>query len=473
MDSLEGLLETVQWRVLADIQSCAGVPASVARLHIFLPEGLVTISKSKEVWVNGRSGAFPVTSGILSASAQDNSVSIQIGTDLKIEFSSSGSISIRVLEGLSEVVCGACGNFNGSSCSGIKCQAKETCRIVNGKPVCVPDSGAYCHAVGDPHYRTFDGYFYDFQGTCTYTIAKTCSNDSNLPYFNIEAKNENRGNTRVSYVSFVNVQVYEHTISLVRSEYAVVRVNNQRQRLPINLNNGQVQLYQSGSSIIIETDFSLRVYYDWNALLKVYITSSFFGRVCGLCGNYNGNFSDELMTSDGVQAPNLVSFGKSWKVEDGDRFCWHNCNGECKTCPLGTQQFYAGEQSCGLLSKVLDGPFFPCHSVIDPKTYVDNCVYDLCMNSGSKQTLCQSLKTYAEACQQSKVEIREWRSLIGCPMQCPANSEYKLCSKACPATCNDATPSVCADYCVESCQCIEGYVLYEGKCIPKASQSDL
>nr|DBA15730.1 TPA: hypothetical protein GDO54_003201 [Pyxicephalus adspersus] len=342
-----------------------------------------------------------------------------------------------------------------SSCSGIKCQAKETCRIVNGKPVCVPDSGAYCHAVGDPHYRTFDGYFYDFQGTCTYTIAKTCSNDSNLPYFNIEAKNENRGNTRVSYVSFVNVQVYEHTISLVRSEYAVVRVNNQRQRLPINLNNGQVQLYQSGSSIIIETDFSLRVYYDWNALLKVYITSSFFGRVCGLCGNYNGNFSDELMTSDGVQAPNLVSFGKSWKVEDGDRFCWHNCNGECKTCPLGTQQFYAGEQSCGLLSKVLDGPFFPCHSVIDPKTYVDNCVYDLCMNSGSKQTLCQSLKTYAEACQQSKVEIREWRSLIGCPMQCPANSEYKLCSKACPATCNDATPSVCADYCVESCQCIE------------------
>lgn len=97
--------------------------------------------------------------------------------------------------------------------------------MVNGKPVCIPDSEAYCHAVGDPHYRTFDGYFYDFQGTCSYTIAKTCNGDKDLPTFNIEAKNENRGSTRVAYVSYVNVQVYEQTISLVRYEYGFVRVS--------------------------------------------------------------------------------------------------------------------------------------------------------------------------------------------------------------------------------------------------------
>ncbi|XP_073457695.1 IgGFc-binding protein-like [Aquarana catesbeiana] len=356
------------------------------------------------------------------------------------------------------------------TCSNVKCRAKEKCQMVNGKPVCIPDSEAYCHAVGDPHYRTFDGYFYDFQGTCSYTIAKTCNGDKDLPTFNIEAKNENRGSTRVAYVSYVNVQVYEQTISLVRYEYGFVRVNNQRQRLPINLNEGQIRLYQSGSSVVIETDFSLKVFYDWNSILKVYVSSSFFGSVCGLCGNYNGNPSDDLMTPDGVKAATLLDFGKSWKVEDGDRFCWHNCNGECKACPLDTQQKYGGELNCGLLSKVLNGPFAKCHSVLDPKTYVDNCVYDLCMNDGSKQILCQSLKTYAEACQRSKVDIGEWRSLAGCPMQCPANSEYKLCSKACPATCNDdATPSVCADQCVESCQCKEGFVLDEGKCVPKAN----
>ncbi|XP_075135251.1 IgGFc-binding protein-like [Leptodactylus fuscus] len=362
-----------------------------------------------------------------------------------------------------------CINVNsGPSCSTVKCRAKEKCQMSNGKPICVPDSEAYCHAVGDPHYRTFDGRFYDFQGTCTYTVAKSCGSDSSLPAFNIEAKNENRGSTRVAYVSYVNVQVYEYSISLVRYEYGSVRVNNQRQRLPMNLNDGQVRLYQSGGSVVIETDFTLKVYYDWNSILKTSISSSYFNSVCGLCGNYNGNPSDDLMTPAGTQAPNLPDFGKSWKVEDGDRFCWHNCNGECKTCPLETQRAYSSEQSCGLISK-LDGPFSQCHSTIDPKTYVDNCVYDLCMNGGSKQILCQSLKTYADACQRNKATLLEWRQLSGCPMQCPANSEYKLCAQACPATCNDdATPSICSQSCVESCQCQTGYVLDESKCIPKS-----
>ncbi|CAH2318248.1 c-binding -like [Pelobates cultripes] len=359
--------------------------------------------------------------------------------------------------------------IGGPSCSTIKCRAKEKCSMDNGKPVCIPEYETYCHGVGDPHYRTFDGRFYDFQGTCSYTIAKNCGSDTGLTSFNIVAKNENRGNTQVSYVSYVTVNVYGFIISIVRNENGFVRVNNQHQRLPMKLNDGQVRLYQSGGFVLIETDFTLKVYYDWNSILKVYLSSSYFGSVCGLCGNFNGNPGDDLTTPEGTMAPNLVDFGKSWKVEDGDRFCWHNCNGECKTCPLETQKNYEGEGNCGFINKA-DGPFRQCHAVLDPKNYLDNCVYDLCMNGGSKQILCQSLKTYAEACQKNNIQIAEWRSLSGCPMQCPANSQYKLCGGACPKTCNDdATPTRCSDTCVETCECKEGYVLDEGKCISSVS----
>ncbi|XP_075046975.1 IgGFc-binding protein-like [Mixophyes fleayi] len=352
-------------------------------------------------------------------------------------------------------------------CDSIKCRSRESCQISNKNPICVPISEVYCYAVGDPHYRTFDGKTYNFQGTCTYTIAKTCGKDGGLTKFNIEAKNENRGNTQVSYVSFVNIQVYDFVISLVRYEYGFVRLNNQRQRLPVTLNNGRVKLYQAGIFLTIVTDFTLLVFYDWNSSLYIYISSSYYENVCGMCGYYNENPADDLATPDGPQANNLADFGKSWRVEDGDKLCWHNCNGECKVCPENFRKMYASNTWCGRISESNNGPFRQCHSKIDPQIYVDNCVYDVCLNGGSKQILCQNLATYALFCQGNKIRIEEWRQLTGCPLQCPANSQYKLCGD-CPLTCNNAAlPSSCSSLCVETCQCNSGFVLDGGKCIPK------
>lgn len=96
--------------------------------------------------------------------------------------------------------------------------------MVEGVPTCIQETFSTCRVTGDPHYLTFDGKTFDFMGTCTYTMTKTCDEDPDLPVFSVKAKNEHRGNPKVSYVGVVIVHVYDITITVVRSEDGFVRV---------------------------------------------------------------------------------------------------------------------------------------------------------------------------------------------------------------------------------------------------------
>lgn len=112
------------------------------------------------------------------------------------------------------------------SCEGVQCPPSQICQVVDGHAKCMPGSVAVCRAQGDPHYTTFDGRRYDMMGTCTYTMVELNSEDQTLPAFSVEAKNEHRGSRRVSYVGFVSVQAYSHSVSLARGEVGFAQVRN-------------------------------------------------------------------------------------------------------------------------------------------------------------------------------------------------------------------------------------------------------
>ena len=38
------------------------------------------------------------------------------------------------------------------------------------------------------------------------------------------------------------------------------------------------------------------------------------GQIMGLCGNYNGNFTDDYLMVNGLQATSSAEFGNSWAV---------------------------------------------------------------------------------------------------------------------------------------------------------------
>ncbi|XP_049757589.1 IgGFc-binding protein isoform X1 [Elephas maximus indicus] len=352
------------------------------------------------------------------------------------------------------------------SCEGVKCGSGQHCQVVGGKAKCVAQPTATCRAQGDPHYTTFDGRRYDMMGTCTYTMAELCSTDESLPAFSVEAKNQHRGNPRVSYVGFVTVRAYSHSVALARGEVGFARIDHQRSRLPVSLSDGRLRVYQSGRRAVVELDFGLVVNYDWDCQLALSLPKRFQDQVCGLCGNYNGDPADDFLTPDWDQAPNAVEFAQSWKLDDGDYLCQDGCQSNCPTCTQGQAQHYEGDRLCGMLT-LSNGPFANCHTSLDPQTFLKECVYDLCVVGGDRPSLCRGLSAYAQACLELGISVGDWRSPANCPLPCPANSRYELCGPACPATCNSAAaPANCsARQCVEGCVCLPGFVASGDACV--------
>ncbi|XP_075697036.1 IgGFc-binding protein-like [Rhinoderma darwinii] len=355
------------------------------------------------------------------------------------------------------------------SCMNKHCRKKESCHMVSGKSACIPDGEAMCKIWGDPHYQTFDGFTYDFQGTCTYIIAKTCMDirpggDSTLPEFCIEAQKINRGSSQSSYIAMVSVRIHDYNITMVQSEVGFVRVNDVRWSLPIFLDAGRIRITTSGFHALLETSF-LRIRYDWNVFLFIKIPSSFYENVCGLCGNYNGIKDDDLETIEGIKNSDRVKFGKSWKVNDEYSTCWDDCNGPCVPVLPEVGLQYTYPNACGILRQK-NGPFNRCHQIVDPYIFMKNCINDMVKNNGHKKILCEALSVYLVACHVQGIHVEEWRSKVGCELQCPENSYYSPCGNPCPETCAEQ-PSFCQFPCMETCQCKPGFVLNEGVCIPK------
>ncbi|XP_067158283.1 IgGFc-binding protein-like [Apteryx mantelli] len=351
-------------------------------------------------------------------------------------------------------------------CSSASCPAGQYCGVQNGKPDCFPYSYGICHVHNDPHYNTFDKVTHSFMGNCTYTLAKVCSNATSLPYFNIEAKNEHRGNPRVSYVREVLVEVHGERIAIVKNERSQVLVNGLRRTLPVSAAGGAVTVSRSGRYISLETDFNLRVSYDADHSVEVKVPTTYFNLTCGMCGNFNGERQDDYMMPDGQQAADSNALGESWKVPDDDPSC--GVPVPPAPCSAEEEKLYQSDGFCGVLT-ARPGSFENCHAVINPQSYFETCLYDLCALNGNQEVLCGALEAYADACQAAGVTLLPWRNATFCPLLCPANTYYDPCMTGCPATCLDRqAPQNCSKPCVEGCACTSGFLLSGDTCVPEA-----
>uniref|UniRef100_A0A914WS98 VWFD domain-containing protein n=1 Tax=Plectus sambesii TaxID=2011161 RepID=A0A914WS98_9BILA len=364
-----------------------------------------------------------------------------------------------------------------------------------------PTTAPYCFASGDPHTTSFDGYRHDYQGTCRYVLTQPKSKTYANP-FRVIQKTEHRSSTtknmynqQVSYVKYLEVEVYGQVLRLGKGGYLTVNGVNRTAPffypdMPDNVCDlptfgCKISVQKSGSKgLLLNANFGLAVFYDGDQVMKVSIPAdaALKGGVQGMCGNNDGTKPNDCAYPNGTVSNNYSVCGDSWIIPDTeDPKCTRGA--DIPLAPACDATAKAGyEARCKLLTDTT-GPFAACLKdkalAQSASEAYENCVFDACAFKGSEDIFCDAYSSLAQHCQAMLSDIDDdgvttgvivsWRTPSRCPRTCPTGMTFTNCGPACTPTCNNPEPE-CDQPCVEDCVCPEGQVLDKvgGVCIALA-----
>ena len=68
--------------------------------------------------------------------------------------------------------------------------------------------------------------------------------------------------------------------------------------------------------LALTTDFGLYVMFDGENRFKITIPESYSQKLCGLCGDYDGDPNNDFMLPNETLVEDVNDFGNSWKDEE-------------------------------------------------------------------------------------------------------------------------------------------------------------
>ncbi|XP_062277536.1 mucin-2-like [Scomber scombrus] len=332
-----------------------------------------------------------------------------------------------------------------------------------------------CEGWGDPHYITFDGLYYSYQGNCTYVLMEEMfpKHDLRIYIDNVFCD----PTEDVSCPRSIIIQYREHIFTLKNNNLiGPAQLEALKDGVSLKLPHLQqgVKILNSGITLVLEIPL-LKVVITFGITgFSVTLPYQYFGNnTQGHCGTCNNNQADDCKLPGGQLVQNCAVMADYWPVPD---IYQPNCQippdvPQIIPVPPEIETPCKNDSICDLL-KI--GVFEECHDFVDPDKFYRGCVFDSCHVSNPAME-CISLQTYAAACAQAGVCLH-WRNhTTHCSIDCPSDKVYKPCGLAEQPTCADNPTDQPMNFKTEGCFCPDGMKLFNkesGICVDKCGCLD-
>ncbi|XP_033105160.1 kielin/chordin-like protein, partial [Anneissia japonica] len=162
--------------------------------------------------------------------------------------------------------------------------------------------------------------------------------------------------------------------------------------------------------VVVHSSLGITVSWDGRHMAEVSADVSWKGQLCGLCGDYNNDPSDDFRSSNGTLMSTASDYGNTFLVGEFPECSCREGN-ELEPCiKAGGDLEVRARTQCSILKGDV---FKPAHVIVDPNPYFSACLYDVCACPANEKCLCDILGMYAHEARKKGVVIN-WRSTDLC-----------------------------------------------------------
>ncbi|KAF5274562.1 hypothetical protein FQA39_LY07174 [Lamprigera yunnana] len=258
-----------------------------------------------------------------------------------------------------------------------------------------PPFKAQAMLLGLNNYVTFDRTYYNFNGGCTYLLAKDFIDRNFSIAMSYDATKRNNNELML---------ITNNTVVKININDDVVKVGEATiSRLPLQV--GNLYLYQELGVVTVDSEsgFVLQCNMKFDVCI-LELSGWYFGKTAGLWGTMNNEPSDDLLTSSGkkVKRNDIDSFAQSWVLDE--------------TCPSLTRQTIQKHNSpeevkalCDIFFRSKVSPFVACFPRVSNTPFLD-----MCLGSSSEREACTSAVAYMNLCAVENTPLRIPDACVKC-----------------------------------------------------------